>query len=274
MVYLGIDWAHHDVCLLDEVGARLGNARARWDRRLGAHSRAARRVHLDSRDRGGGDRDRPRPAGPRVGGGRIPGVLPEPVRRESLPRSTYSVESDPGEAKVLAELVRTDPQNHRPRAGDSELAESLKVLARAHQTLVWARGRHVNQLRSALREFYLAALVALGTDLAAGTSHCSAEHRHLSKYAISRFLNSEGHSSVAGANAALRLAPTNCSERCALRSCSHPHGWQKRTAARCRLWCASWASSMPRLPALRPSLPRLLKTTRTPRSCAVCPDLV
>jgi Transposase len=29
MVYLGIDWAeaHHDVCLLDESGARLGKAR-------------------------------------------------------------------------------------------------------------------------------------------------------------------------------------------------------------------------------------------------------
>src|SRR5207253_7301188 len=64
------------------------------------------------------------------------------------------------------ELVRTDRQNHRPLAGDSELAEALKVLARAHQTLIWARGRHLNQLRSTLREFYPAALEALGTDLA------------------------------------------------------------------------------------------------------------
>jgi transposase len=41
--------------------------------------------------------------------------------------------SDAGDAKVLADLVRTDRHNHRPVAGDSELAEAIKVLARAHQ---------------------------------------------------------------------------------------------------------------------------------------------
>jgi hypothetical protein len=40
------------------------------------------------------------------------------------------------------------------------------VLARAHQKLIWARQRHVNALRSALREFYPGALRALGTQLA------------------------------------------------------------------------------------------------------------
>ena len=48
MVYLGIDWAeaHHDVCLLDEAGARLGTARvpdgieglARIHELVGAHT--------------------------------------------------------------------------------------------------------------------------------------------------------------------------------------------------------------------------------------------
>ena len=33
-----------------------------------------------------------------------------------------------------------------------------KVLARAHQSLIWARTRHANMLRSALREYYPAAL--------------------------------------------------------------------------------------------------------------------
>jgi len=36
----------------------------------------------------------------------------------------------------------------------------VKVLARAHQTMVWTRTRHTNQLRSTLREFYPAALIA------------------------------------------------------------------------------------------------------------------
>ena len=68
--------------------------------------------------------------------------------------------SDAGDAKLLADLVRTDRHNHRPIAGDSPDAEAIKVLARAHQNLIWARTRHTNALRSALREYYPAALEA------------------------------------------------------------------------------------------------------------------
>jgi len=74
--------------------------------------------------------------------------------------------SDRGDAKVLADLVRTDRHNHRQVAGDSELADAIKVLARAHQSAIWSRQRQANGLRSALREFYPAALQAFGTDLA------------------------------------------------------------------------------------------------------------
>jgi len=62
------------------------------------------------------------------------------------------------DARVLAELARTDGHNHRPVAGDSELAEAVKVLARAHLSLIWSRQKHTNQLRSILREFYPAAV--------------------------------------------------------------------------------------------------------------------
>jgi hypothetical protein len=55
-------------------------------------------------------------------------------------------------------LARTDRHHHRRIAGDSELAEAVKVLARAHQSLIWTRARQVNQLRSTLREYYPAAL--------------------------------------------------------------------------------------------------------------------
>jgi hypothetical protein len=44
--------------------------------------------------------------------------------------------------------------------------EAVKVLARVHQSLIWTRQRHVNALRSALREFYPGALAALGAQLA------------------------------------------------------------------------------------------------------------
>ena len=66
--------------------------------------------------------------------------------------------SDRADAKLLADLVRTDRHNHRPVAGDSPVADGIKVLARAHQNLIWARARHANQVRNALREYYPAAL--------------------------------------------------------------------------------------------------------------------
>jgi hypothetical protein len=50
--------------------------------------------------------------------------------------------------------------------GDTPAVEAVKVLARAHQSLNWACQRHVNALRSALREFYPGALAALGAQLA------------------------------------------------------------------------------------------------------------
>ena len=56
--------------------------------------------------------------------------------------------------------MRLDRAHHRPIAGDSDIAEHVKVLARAHQGLIWSRQRQVNTLRSMLREFYPAALVA------------------------------------------------------------------------------------------------------------------
>ena len=74
-------------------------------------------------------------------------------------RHTLSgAKSDPGDAKMLAELVRTDRHNHRQVAGDSAVAEGVKVLARAHQTLIWERTRATNRLRSSLREYFPAAL--------------------------------------------------------------------------------------------------------------------
>ena len=62
--------------------------------------------------------------------------------------------------------VRTDRHQLRPIAADSALAEAVKVLARAHQTLIWDRSRQVLRLRAALLEFFPAALQAFD-DLAA-----------------------------------------------------------------------------------------------------------
>ena len=93
-------------------------------------------------------------------------VNPQVVSRYRGRHGSSRAKSDRGDAKVLADLVCTDRHNHRQVAGDSPLVEAVKVLARAHQSLIWARQRHVNALRSALREFYPGALAALGTQLA------------------------------------------------------------------------------------------------------------
>jgi hypothetical protein len=71
---------------------------------------------------------------------------------------TSGAKSDPGDAATRAELASTDRHHHRRIAGDSDLAEAVKVLARAQQSLIWSRQRQTSQLRSTLREYYPAAL--------------------------------------------------------------------------------------------------------------------
>jgi transposase len=75
------------------------------------------------------------------------------VSRYRERHAVSGAKSDRDDAKVLADLVRTDRHNHRPAAGDSELVEAVKGLARSHQSAIWGRQRHLNSLRSALREF-------------------------------------------------------------------------------------------------------------------------
>jgi transposase len=87
-------------------------------------------------------------------------INPMSVDRYRDRHATSGGKSDRGDAKVLADLVRTDRHNHRTVAADSELLAAIKVTARTHQNLIWARTRHANQLRSTLREFYPAALEA------------------------------------------------------------------------------------------------------------------
>ena len=90
-------------------------------------------------------------------------INPMQASRYRERHSTSGAKSDPGDAHVLAEIVRTDRAHHRPVAGDSEQAEVVKTLARTHQSMIWTRQRQTNQLRSLLREFHPAALRRLVT---------------------------------------------------------------------------------------------------------------
>ena len=164
-VFLGDDWAeaHHDVHLMNEAGDRLAAKRLPegLDGIAALHGLVAE--HADD------------PEGVIVGieterglwvqaliaaGYQVYAINPLSVSRYRDRHNVAGAKSDPGDAKVLADLVRTDRHNHRTIAGDTDQADGVKILARAHQNLIWDRARHTNRLRNDLREFFPAALEA------------------------------------------------------------------------------------------------------------------
>ena len=165
MIFVGDDWAedHHDIHVMDADGARLAS------RRLpeglagvsGFHEVVAAHVAEPSQLVIGIETDRGLwVQALSAAGYQVYAVNPLAVARYRDRHQVSGAKSDAGDAKLLADLVRTDRHNHRPMAGDSSEAEAIKVLARGHQNLIWARTRHTNALRSALREYYPAALEA------------------------------------------------------------------------------------------------------------------
>jgi len=172
MIFVGDDWSedHHDVCLMDQAGKRLAS------RRLPEGLTGIRQLHELNAEHAeepdqvviGIETDRGLWAGALAAAGyQVFAVNPLAVARYRDRHHVSGGKSDASDAKLLADLVRTDRHNHRPIAGDSLDAEAIKVLARAHQSLIWARTRHTNAMRSALREYYPAALLAF-EDLAHG----------------------------------------------------------------------------------------------------------
>jgi transposase len=87
-------------------------------------------------------------------------VNPLQAARARQRLAVSGAKSDQADAHVLADLVRTERHQLRPIAGDSELAEAIKVVARAHKSLIWEQSRHVLRLRSALLNYFPAAVTA------------------------------------------------------------------------------------------------------------------
>ncbi len=150
---------HHDVYLMDQAGKRLASRRLpegltgirQLHELIAAHVEDPEQVVI------GIETDR----GPWVGaltaaGYQVYAINPLAVAHYRDRHQVSGAKSDAGDAKLLADLVRTDRHNHRPLAGDSPDVEAIKVLARAHQNLIWTRTQHTNRLRSALREYYRA----------------------------------------------------------------------------------------------------------------------
>jgi Transposase len=150
-------------------------------------------------------------------------VNPLAVSRYRDRHQTSGAKSDAGDAKVLADLVRTDRHNHRPVAGDSESAEAVKVLARTHQSLVWTRQRQLNQLRSLLREVYPAPWPpSVATWAAATPWPCSRWRRPRSWAASCRGPSWPRPCAGPVVSAGWRAAPPSCRPSWANRSWSPP----------------------------------------------------
>jgi len=166
------DWAetHHDVHIQDGDGRRLGGGRLpEGIAGISAFRElAARHAGEPGEVVAGIETDRVLFAGALMAAGcQVFAVNPMPVSRYRDRHGVPGAKLTPGDAKVLVDLVRTGRHNHRPAAGDSELAEAVKVLARAHQPMIWSRRQQASRLRSTLREFCPAALAAFG-DLTSG----------------------------------------------------------------------------------------------------------
>jgi hypothetical protein len=171
MLFVGVDWAeaHHDVCVINDEGRVLGRKKVN-DTLEGVrelHALLATCTEDETPEIVVGiEKDRGLVVNALVAAGyEVYAVNPMAAARYRDRHHVSGAKSDPGDAKMLADLVRTDRHNHRTIAGDTPLAEALKVLARAHQNAVWSRQRHVNELRSSLRDYFPGALEAFGNDL-------------------------------------------------------------------------------------------------------------
>ncbi len=165
-LYCGIDWAsdHHDVAVVNDDGQVLARGRVGND---AAGFAQALTLLADAGDTA----NDPIPVGIKTDRGLWIAALRETGRviypinplAASRYRARYAVsgaKSDATDAVLLANIVRTDPDAHRPLPADTELAQAIRVLARAQQDAVWARQQIGNQLRDLLKDFYPAAIIA------------------------------------------------------------------------------------------------------------------
>jgi Transposase len=140
VIFVGDDWAeaHHDVCVLDEHGERLAK------RRVPEGLAGVRQLHALLAEHAsepgevviGIETDRGLWVAALLEAGyAVYAINPLAASRYRDRHAVSSAKSDPGDALMLADLVRTDRHQHRPAAADSTLAEAVKGLTRAHQSL-------------------------------------------------------------------------------------------------------------------------------------------
>ncbi len=161
----GIDWAeaHHDVALVDGDGQRVAKQRidtgvtgfGELMALIAEHVEDPATVAIAIETEKG-----LLVAALRAAGFTVFAINPRAVARYRERYGQAGGKSDPGDAIVLADILRTDIHLHRPLPAVTDVAAAVKVLARNHQEAIWARQATVNRLRSLLVEFYPNALEA------------------------------------------------------------------------------------------------------------------
>jgi Transposase len=164
-IVVGDDWAedHHDVHLMDVDGKKLGARRLPegLDGIRMFHELTAAHIDDPAEVIIGIETDRGLWVTALVAAGyQVYAINPLAASRYRDRHSVAGAKSDPGDAKMLADLVRTDRHNHRQVAGDTSEAEAIRIMARGHQNLIWTRTRQTNAWRNSLLEYYPAALAA------------------------------------------------------------------------------------------------------------------
>jgi transposase len=168
LLFVGDDWAedHHDVEIQDETGRKLAA------RRLPEGAAGIARLHelIAAQLEQDGDPGQVAIAietdrglwvqALTAAGYQVYGLNPKQVVRFKERYNLSGAKSDAADAHALADMVRAERHQLRAVAADTPGAQAVKVVARAHQTLIWERTRHTLRLRSALREFFPAALAA------------------------------------------------------------------------------------------------------------------
>jgi transposase len=235
VIFVGIDWSerHHDVCVLNTEGMQLARGKVADGIEGVAELHGIVATHAEEPEEVivGIETDRGLLVGALVAAGyQVYAINPLSVDRYRDRHATSGAKSDPGDAKVLADIVRTDRHNHRPVAGDSDLAEGVKLLARTHQSFVWERQRHANRLRSTLREFYPAALQAFGTELASADAVAVLQLAPTpSSVGGCRAPRSPRRFDGPGANETSMPVPRRSRPRFDPSSCAPPRAWRRPT---------------------------------------------
>lgn len=161
--YVGLDWASeaHAVCIVDDTGrirwqgtaAHSADGLAELIRRLQRFAPpAAIQIALE------------RPSGLLVdtlvaAGFRVIPIHPNALKATRPRYSAAGAKSDPGDAFILADVLRTDGRRLRPLTVPSDATRAVRALVRGRDDLVAQRVALGNQLRALLERFWPGAAV-------------------------------------------------------------------------------------------------------------------